>query len=423
MDSKKIVLMLLMVFMAGDVVAAQNPDYAQCGIITWFQNIGGGQYRYLESVYPDAAAANSAFNAFLQSNNDYCDGGGDGTQGGGTLYETTYWRSYYAKHCTNLGVYQNHFAYPVVGVNCPSGRPPYAIPIDDSDSDSIPDNVDPFPDDDSPFFWEIFAKVYDSQGNLKGIAINVTKDGQKSTFIVGEYDSQSGDTISLIPNSKLYDQEDYKGVWGEDTESEIEDAPPDLWPEHEYKIEPLPEVQSDDGVDNQGETTNDLLKDVVTNTKATADNQGKGLDEARRQTEMLDDIRKNLIDMNKRQDAAQKEDEINYPSFGDAGRSDVQSAYDTVSGQMDGDVSGSVPEKTGLGDRLDGVLEVPSGVQGAYSESGVEVSPGSCSVSVTVLGRSITFSFCEYEDKLLYLGILFQGLAGLSGLMLIAGRG
>lgn len=401
---------------------------------------------YVAGVYPNQSSAQAACNsnkgscAISTDCNGYSSGAGD------LNWNSSKWRSYFTRV---------RIAHSGSGTYCPSGNTYFVLnalfvyPTNtsywqwdvDLDGDGLGDHkVDPYPDDDRCFKWRLSSYQVNTGGAYTWIRIETDKG---DFFQYGDYDATKTTYFQAV--KEMSDCTALNQFFGAGT----------LLAGHEGKTDPrenpFPGTDLDEGEGNDGNSTvEQYLADVVTNTKATADNQSD-------QMKGLDTINSNLVVGNELSLQAngllqgikdgvggggtgvgtgitQGEVEAAVGAALDARGSEATGDFSGITGEGVVDAltlgEGDIPVKGGgaggsgtiteiLGDWMG---NVSNGIGGVITGSGVEAT-GNCSFSGTFYGKTVTFGVCDYESQLSTMGLVLLGLAQLYGIMIIAGRG
>lgn len=412
---------------------------------------GPGGYTYtLRGVWATAAEAIAARDAYCVSI-----GGCSRTWNELTSYvviDGDYWHTADGEDNNTTPRTQNCFAYPKSTTPSTCWGDP-ANP--DGDNDGIPDDQDPYSDNE-PFKWVVKKEVKNASGTLLYLEIYTSKG---DIFRYGDVDAESecyAGTIDCTINENQVpgnesEWENYAYVkegdeilgYVTDPETEIALVLGDEAVGNETVVVDgsSGEVEGmTEGDDNAGNTIDtDYLHDVVTNTKAIADNQKVAADYSRQirdntgdANRILEQIRDNELTANVNvnvdsNEIAQKigdeireinaEDGATIESEGSNIEGDLQDHIDGL--EFNGNIeSGDIPEENDLpGIFSDFVTD--NAVSEALENSGINITDSYCSMDWDYNGKIIEFSICKYQSVLNSMGVILIGLSGLMSLIIV----
>ena len=307
-------------------------------------------------------------------------------------------------------------------------------PIPDQDNDGIPDNFDPYPDDEKDFTWRWVADGKDASGEIVWGLIEV--DGEKY-IEVGDESLIDGYPVFNI-TSTHHDQADFAGLFGTGTGSgSVSSSVNSSSPSSGVNVGQTPtdytatDIETgSDNTDNSIDT--DYLTDIVTNTN-------KALTNDQRIADLLESIRHEIHDQTKVgiiQPSAVSGDTSNDVSSQDiadaikanedAQAIEDQAESDNISNNLgdndygNGFIASDAPEKNFFSGIMDSFLS-NNPVSTYFSDSGI-LATGDCSLSFDFKGNPVELTMCQYAEPLQVWGAVMLSFTSLLSLLIIFKR-
>jgi len=323
--------------------------------------------------------------------------------------------------------------------------PGYCIapPVSDSDGDGISDSIDPFPNDPTPFQYRLHQSQKDQNGNITWLRIitdRFTPAGTPITMSYGTYDPNAITITEIgaeewLPSTNLAEQE----LTGSENET--------------VNISPPPTIQTlTPGQDNTGNSAElDYLADIVSNTKATADNQAKNQVALEGIAAGIGIGNKLLSELTAKGGSSGGSGAGSYPNQ-ETKDGEIISQLQAMNDKLQDDAAGrssmtsqagqggahlstfkqgvTEEEKAGFGNDMDTSY---SGAAMAWLrdfindnpftqgllDSGIQASAGSCSMSFQVMNRTHTFNLCFMAPALQNAGTILLALTSMLALFVI----
>lgn len=316
-------------------------------------------------------------------------------------------------------------------------------PVADTDGDGILDNIDPFPNDPTPFQYRLHQSQKDQNGNLTWLRIITDRFTPAGTPITMSYGTYDGNAITIteigaeewLPSTNLAEQEL--------TFSENETV----------NISPPPNIQTlTPGQDNTGNSAElDYLADIVSNTKATADNQAKNQIALEGIATGIGIGNKLLSELTAKGGSSGGSGSGSYPNQ-ETKDGEIISQLQAMNDKLQDDAAGrssmtsqagqggahlanfkqgvTEEEKAGFGNDMDTsytgaamawlrdfINDNPFS-QGLL-DSGIQASAGSCSMSFQVMNKTHTFNLCFMAPALQNAGTILLALTSMLALFVI----
>jgi hypothetical protein len=327
------------------------------------------------------------------------------------------WVSHYGN---NGGAFDCHFQTDV-------GTPDCIVPyIPDSDGDGLEDDVDPFPQDDSPFIWRTVSVHYDENGAIDYELIEFKNDNGETAFKrYGELPTDEYPYAIIGPQWRV--QSDYVDAYGttipdaDGTDDEITSA----FPITEVRVRgDHADPAADTGQTVTGsETDTELRQKIVTNTQETTSNLKSISDQIGETNERL----KNIEELERAK--LEKNIEIQEEQPEDIYTDDPSYANElnalNASGALDGvdtDILPSeIPEVESLQDQswYDPLID-NNPLIGMVTGTTVQVDNPVCSFDANVAGSTLTFSMCEQQTILAMMGNIFMAICTMAAFITVA---
>lgn len=420
------VLMLVMAGIAASSTGANAEIIPTSGVNSMTGNYSGWAVQII-GIYATQAAAQSAALAWVAppgSSGTACTDSAPGWSGGyaadAGMIDNAKWGAVARKKgqyhtyfpCGNNTNEQVDFIWPKqAGVYVDSGV--------DADSDGVPDYLDPYPTDPTPFKFKVISESFNAQGARTWIMIQTDR-GDYLTF-----GTKSGSDINYMNVGGAWldgtQLDNELGSWASSTKTVTEGRAP---------TPTIPTVTTPTGTDNTGNTVDtDYLADVVNNSKTAID-----------QNNLTNQLLKSIAEsVQQNTQAVQGAGSGAGGGGGGGGGTPAQTeegvgaaldARTTSAGDFSGITSeypglqeGDIPVKESITDTLTNhpISGVTNSIKGFFTGSSVDAS-GSCSFSWNWKGQSISFSMCQWSSQLQFLGFGILALAGFYSLMIAMGR-